>query len=239
MIKFGILKSQIENVLLESYNNNTFKQEIKNFKELVLNNKNINNLYYIYDDLNTNKGLNENVINDYIYECVTIYENSINHIKHSDIEKIKSWVKNVKTENLYENIDNLFSKDILTIENRINSKKIISETLKKQPQPTKEIINLPIISMVNVANKAIVNHIDSLQESDKKELLNLLSSDDTTLNNEFDSIKENVVLKLTEMKNNVEDESTKNRIDETLSKVISEKYDKLNYFKLKNLNQNL
>ena len=93
--------------------------------------------------------------------------------------------------------------------------------------------------MVNVANKAIVNHIDSLQESDKKELLNLLSSDDTTLNNEFDSIKENVVLKLTEMKNNVEDESTKNRIDETLTKVISEKYDKLNYFKLKNLNQNL
>jgi len=239
MIKFGILKSQIENVLLESYKNNTFKTEIKNFKDLVLNNKNINKLYYLYDDLNTTKGLNESVVNDYVNECVIIYENTINKIKTSDIDKIKSWVKNIKVENQYENIDNLFSKDILTIENRINSKKLISETLKRQPQKTKEVINLPIITMLNVANKAIVNHIDSLQESDKVELLNLLSSDDVKLSTDFETIKENVVSKLNEMKNNVEDESTKSKIDETLNKVISEKYDKLNYFKLKNLNQNL
>jgi hypothetical protein len=239
MIKFGILKSQIENVLLEAYKNNTFKTEIKNFKELVLKNKNINKLYYLYDDLNTNKGLNENVVNDYINECVIIYENTINKIKNSDISKIKSWVNNVKVKNQYENIDNLFSKDILTIENRINSKKLILETLKKHPQKNNEVINLPIITMVNVANKAIVNHIDSLQESDKTELLNLLSSDDVTLSNEFETIKENVVSKLNEMKSNIDDESTKNKIDETLNKVITEKYDKLNYFKLKNLNQNL
>ena len=38
MIKFGILKSKIEKVLLESYSNNTFKGELKNFKKLVLEN---------------------------------------------------------------------------------------------------------------------------------------------------------------------------------------------------------
>ena len=32
-MKFGILKSQIESVLSESYKNNTFKSEIKNFKK--------------------------------------------------------------------------------------------------------------------------------------------------------------------------------------------------------------
>jgi hypothetical protein len=41
------------------------------------------------------------------------------------------------------------------------------------------------------------------------------------------------------MKNNNKDKSTQIRIDETLDKVISEKYDKLTYFKLKSLNENL
>jgi hypothetical protein len=33
-MKFGILKSKIENVLLESYAKDTFKSEIKNFKQV-------------------------------------------------------------------------------------------------------------------------------------------------------------------------------------------------------------
>ena len=47
-MKFGIIKSKIENVLLESYKNNTFKDEVKNFKKLVLENKNVSKLYYLY-----------------------------------------------------------------------------------------------------------------------------------------------------------------------------------------------
>ena len=76
--------------------------------------------------------------------------------------------------------------------------------------------------MVNVANKTISNFIDSLTESDKKELTKLLSEDDVTLNQKFDDVKKSVVTKLTEMKNNNEDNSTQTRIDETISKVISE-----------------
>ena len=41
------------------------------------------------------------------------------------------------------------------------------------------------------------------------------------------------------MKNSESDKSTQSRIEETLNKVISEKYDKLSYFKLKNLNENI
>jgi hypothetical protein len=93
--------------------------------------------------------------------------------------------------------------------------------------------------MVNIANKTISNFIESLSESDKKELTKFLSEDDVTLNQKFDNVKESVVNKLTEMKNNNKDKSTQIRIDETLDKVISEKYDKLTYFKLKSLNENL
>jgi len=239
MIKFGILKSKVENVLLESYKNDTFKTEIQNFKKLVLENKNINKIFYLYDDLSSDKGLNESVINDYINECITIYENTINKIKQSDIDNIKKWVGNTKAENIYESIDNLFSTDILTIESRINSKKLISESLKKQPKKVQETVNVSLTSMVNIANKTINNYIENLEENDKKELTTLLSTSDEELKTSYETIKENVISKLTQMKLNESDSTTKETINETISKVSSEKYDKLTYFKLKSLNENL
>ena len=239
MIKFGILKSKVENVLLESYKNDTFKTEIQNFKKLVLENKNINKIFFLYDDLSSDKGLNESVINDYINECITIYENTINKIKQSDIDNLKKWVGNTKAENIYESIDNLFSTDILTIESRINSKKLISESLKKQPKKVQETVNVPLTSMVNIANKTISTYIQNLEESDRKELTDLLTTSDEELKTSYETIKENVISKLTQMKLNESDSTTKETINETISKVSSEKYDKLTYFKLKSLNENL
>ena len=109
MIKFGNIKSKIEEKLLESYSNNTFKTEMKNFKSFVLGNKNISKLFYLYDEMSSNKGINESLVNDYIYECITIYENTINKIEDNTILNLKKWVSNVNCENKYENIDNLFS----------------------------------------------------------------------------------------------------------------------------------
>jgi hypothetical protein len=239
MTNFGIIKSKIEDVLLESYKNDTFKEEFKKFKKLVLENKKIRKLFYLYDDLSSNKGLAESIVDDYVNECITIYENTVNKIQESDITPLKLWVKNSKVVNQYNNIDNLFSRDILTIESRITSKKLISETIKKLPIKKTDTVQIPLTSMVNIANKTISNFIESLSESDKKELTKFLSEDDVTLNQKFDNVKESVVNKLTEMKNNNKDKSTQIRIDETLDKVISEKYDKLTYFKLKSLNENL
>lgn len=238
-MNFGILKSKIENTLLESYKKGTFKDEMKNFKKLVLENKNVSKLFYLYDDLSTNKGLHSEVVNDYINECVVIYENTVNKLKGEDINKLNSWVGKTKVDNQYETIDNLFNTNILAIESRIQSKKLISETLKKKSVVVKESVQIPLSTMVSVANKTISNYIESLNESEKAELTRLLSENDEKLEKDFDVIKESVVGKLTEMKNSESDKSTQNRIEETLSKVIAEKYDKLAYFKLKNLNENI
>ena len=89
MTKFGILKSKIEKVLVESYSNNNFKEELKRFKINVLENKNVSKLFYLYDELNSKRGLNDFMASDYINECITIYENTVNKIKDKDIQKIK------------------------------------------------------------------------------------------------------------------------------------------------------
>lgn len=238
-MNFGILKSRIENTLLESYKRGTLKEELKNFKKYVLENKNISKIYYLYDDLSSNKGMDNNLVFDYINECITVYENTVNKINESDVNKIKNWVKNTIVENQYKNIDNLFSNNVLMIESRLESRRLISETLKKKPLTKSETPLIPISSMVNLANKTISNYIESLNESDKKELIKILSEDDSKYVSEFETIKESVVTKLTNLKNETIDKSTKSKIDETLSKVISEKYDKLSYFKLKGLNENI
>jgi hypothetical protein len=239
MKNFGLLKSKIESKLVESYTNETFKEELKVFKKLVIENKNISKIFYLYDELTSPKSLSEDYCRQYINESITMYENTVNKIKQSDIKKINEWVSNVKTNNKYETIDDLFSTDVLTIETKIKSRNIISENLRKLPKIDIESPNIPLSSMVSIANKTIKNYVDGLDESDKKELMDLLSEDDTTLNEKYNTLKEGVIEKLTEMKNTNNDSTIQTRIEETLSKVISEKYDKLTYFKLKNLKENL
>lgn len=240
MIKFGNIKSKIEEKLLESYSNNTFKTEMKNFKSLVLGNKNISKLFYLYDEMSSNKGLNESLVNDYIYECITIYENTINKIEDNTILNLKKWVSNVNCENKYENIDNLFSTDVLTIESRLKSKKIISENLIKSPENKKvETVNLPISTMVNIANKTFSNYVEGLNESDRKELINFLKTDESELEPQYESIKNEVKSKLISIVESTSDTETLERVNETITKVDSETFNKLNYFKLKNLNENL
>lgn len=240
MIKFGNIKSKIEEKLLESYSNNTFKSEMKNFKSLVLGNKNISKLFYLYDEMSSNKGLNESMVNDYIYECITIYENTVNKIEEKNINNLKKWVSGINCENKYENIDNLFSTDILTIESRIKSKKIISENLIKSPESKKtETVNLPISTMINIANKTFSSYVESLNESDKKELINFLKTDDSELEPQFESIKNEVKTKLNSLVESTTDTETLNKVNETITRVDSETFNKLSYFKLKNLNESL
>jgi hypothetical protein len=238
MIKFGILKSKIEKVLLESYSNDTFKDELKNFKKLVLENKNISKIFYLYDELSSKKGLNENTVNDYIHECITMYENTINKIKSSELNNLKTWVSDIKSKNLYETIDGLFSTDVLTIESKIKSKKLIKESLMVTKPISKKIIKLPLTTMVNVANKTISSYINELNESEKKDLMKFLSTDDSVLKENFETIKGEVIVKLKTLQEG-SDIGTLSRITETIEKVESEKYDKLSYFKLKNLKESL
>lgn len=242
MKSFGQLKSSVETLLTESFIKKSLNKELKNFKKLVLENKNITKLFFLYDELNSKKGLKKDIVDDYINECIKIYENTINKISPKELTKIQLWVESneINSENKFSQIDNLFSSNILTLESKIESRNVIKENLQKtEIKQSKEIINLPISTMVQMANKTIENHIEGLNESEKKELIQLLSQDDKTLNEEFNKLQESVISKLNTLKESTEDNSIKTKIEETLSKVSQEKYDKLNFFKLKNLSENL
>ena len=239
-MKFGLLKSKIEKCLLESYTNDTLKRDLFVFRELITKNKNLNKLYYLYDELSKNKGLNESVANEFINESITIYENTINKIPKSIFDELQMWVGHIKTSNSYENVDNLFSTNILKLESKLESKKIILETLKKTEEKEEIVLeNISVNDMVNVANKTVKNYLKTLSENEKRKLETILLESDEKLEIKYGVIKEYVIEKLNDLKLNESESDVLSKINETIKKVESEKYDKLNYFKLQQLNKSL
>jgi len=240
-MKFGILKSKIEKCLIESYNKNTFKDNIFIFNELVKKNKNISKLYFLYDELSSKKGLSESVANDFINESIIIYENTFNKISKKNLEEIKMWINNIKTKNNYEEIDNLFSNSVVMLENKLQSRKKIVESLKSVGVISEKgkIINVPLQDMVDVANKTVNEFLSNISESEKKELMTIIKEDENKLIVKFDFIKENTLKRLDSILISESDNEVKKTILETIEKVKNETFNKISYVKLKNLNESL
>jgi hypothetical protein len=242
MVNFGILKSKIENRLTESYGKDTLKKDLTQFKKLVLENKNISKLYYLYDELSSKKGLNESIVDDYINSCITIYENTVNKITPKSIVGLQKWVGSIQCENEYKNIDSLFSNNLTKLEEKIQNKKMIKESLlQKENEVVLEnlISNVSMKSLVNIANKTINNHISELNESEQNELKTLLSTPKETLVENYNKIKEDVITKLEKTKKSENDSETLGKIDEVIKKVTTESFNEVNYYKIKKLNESL
>ena len=238
-MKFGELKSKIETYLVESYKKNKLKDSLFVFEQLVLKNKNISKIFFLYDELSENKGLNESVANEFIHESITAYENLYNKVQPKSLKELKSWVGHVQCENKYEEIDNLFSSNILTLESKIKSKKVLVESLKKQKESQKDAIKVPLNTMVKIANRTVESYISSLNESEKKELVKILNTPKSVIQENYEKEKETVLEKLLENKGKENDSETIKTIDQVIEKLQTESFSEINYFKLKNLSEGL
>ena len=238
MTLFGLIKTKIEKKLSESYQNGTFKSEFSRFKKLVLENKKISKVLFLYNELIDNKNLSESNAKEFVTECINSYK-SIN-LKQSDLKLLESWLKNTTCKNKYSDIDIIFSNDVLKLVEKVESKNRIVEGLKQSPSETsKSPINLPIKSMVQIANKTFTKHIESLSEGEKKELMGVLTISENELKDSFNKLKEDTIQKLNLLKQNESDSEIKFKVEETISKIQNESVDRLNYFKLKKLNETI
>jgi hypothetical protein len=240
-MKFGLIKSKIEKNLSESYNNkDLFKVNMSVFNELVLGDKNIKKIFYLYDELSSNKGLNENYANEFLNQSQNLFENTVNKVNPKKIKELEMWVGHIKTTNEYQVIDDYFSSDILRLEHKIKGKNVILETIKKNKIEEKtDVITVPISKMVKIASKTIEDYVNNLSESDKKEVFKILNESENKLKIEFNIIKENVVDRLERMLNEETDTEVKPTIEQTIKKVKKESFDRINYIKLKNLSRTI
>jgi hypothetical protein len=230
---FGQIKSLVEQNLIESYKNEKeFKQSLKEFKHNVLNNKHMAKLYSLYDQLSTPQGLNESDAKDFLEEGINLIQQILPNIKLP-----KTLSENIV--NKYSDIDSLVYTNKLNLLERVNSKKNITNVLTSNNNTIKESINIPLKSMVTIANQALHKYIETLDESSKKEFIQLISEDTKTLEDKFETIRENTIKKLNSILEKEQEIELKTKLSETINKLKSEKFDQLNFLKLKNLEESI
>jgi len=231
-MKIGILKSKVEKFLVESMSNNTFKSEIKIFKSLVLEDKDIAKAFYIYDVLDRKRGMSKDDANSLIDECIRQFEKL--KLNSKKLSKINSWVgKTTISENSYKEIDNVLDTDNILFESILESKKSLVKKITSVDK-VKETTNLPLEKVYEVAENTTKNFLMELSEQELKTLNKYLTLSEGEIKNKYSVISEMTIEKLEEIKEN-SDSDTKLKIDETIERIKNDSPNQLNLVRLKKL----
>ena len=242
MNTFGTIKTKIEKASIGLYGKPEFKTYMSQLKTMVLENKDLSELYYIYDDLSKKKGLSNDIATDYINESIEYSQILIENNERS-LKNVDEWISSIvkKSVNNYKDIDvTIYNKSIKNLETVLESKKrIINTIISEDKVKIKESINLPLKTMLRVANDRLNKELSNISESEKKELIELSSLSDKDIILEINTLKENVISNLKTSLNESKEKDLKDTIENTIKKISESKYDKYNLYQLRKLNQGL
>ena len=213
---FGLIKSVIENSLIESYKDEkSFKKSLMEFKQNILNNKDLSKVYSLYDELSNPKGLNEQDAKEFVNEGIQMIQSLLQHIK------LPKLMTETKIQNRYQDIDDLvYLNKKIDLTERVNLKKKLYKTLSESEIKNQKPINIPLSTMVRVANQTVQNYIESLESR-------------------FNSLKEKTLQKLSPVLENETDVETKQKIQETIDKIQNDKFNQINFLRLKKLEESI
>jgi len=243
MNTFGVIKTKIENTAVEVSKKPEFKRFIFEFNTFVLKNKDLSELYYIYDDLSSNKGIPLDIANDYINESIE-YSQILIESQTKNLNYLNTWIDSWDNTivNNYTDIDTvIYNKGIKNLENILESKKNIKNIITKEEikKPIKESINIPISSMVKIANENLKKELGTINENDKKELDEILSLNGDELKENFENVKKLVLDNLKVSINESTDKELETTINKTIKKIMESKCSHYDYYKLKKLSLGL
>jgi len=233
-MRFGVIKSIIENRFVKFFGTKNQKKDFKLFESVILKDKAFKRLFFIYDTLKENKKLDK-IEAEYLIEDLSKEAKSLT-ISENTKKIIDKWKLTVLIENNYTVIDDLIFGDNLRPEKKSIAKKQIVESLMKEKLIENKKPNVPLKSFVKLANKNAVNLIESLPESDKKQVMEVLEKSNSK--ELFEELKKETLNKISTLSEN-SDSEVKQTLNETKSKIENTKYTKKEYLKLYELNKNL
>jgi hypothetical protein len=233
-MRFGVIKTLVENKLVKSFVDNKLDKDMKFFKNELLENKSFKRLYFIYDTLKENKSLDKETA-EYLVDDLSREVKSIK-LTENFVNKITKWTKGIVKENNYTMIDDLVYGDDLKPEKKSIAKKNVIESLVKQPVVKESKKVVPISTMLKIANNNIEKTLSELNESDRQEVISTLKKKPTK--EEFESIKESTIQKLEKLISE-SDEEMKQTLVETKNKIQTTEFNKKEFIKLEQLNNGL
>jgi hypothetical protein len=232
---FGLIKSIIEDSLLESYKDEkSFKKALNEFKHNVLNNKDISKIYSLYDDLSNPQGLNQEDAKEFVSEGISLIQKLLPSVK---LPKI---VGESKVKNKYTIIDELvYTNNKINLSERLQFKKQLVKNLQESANKNVSNVNIPISSMVKIANQTLNSYIENLDEGSKKEFFEIIKEDSKELEVKFNSLKETALEKLVPLMESENDSEIKSKLKDTINKIQEDSFNQINFLRLKKLQDSI
>ncbi len=244
MNKFGTVKTKILNKLTESYKKDD-KSEMKDILKTIKENKEFKEMYLFYEEIE-NKYIEDKETAKLFVDGV---ETMINQQKNGLLEFCESLDKKlgdveITTNSLYESLDQLMDKDTLSnIEKKVIAKKKLVEhlTTNKEIMETKKITIVPNESLLNavLTNNFNVLYSNTLSESQKEELKNILSISHEDLITKTSELQESILNKVDSLLTESNDLELKNKLDSVKKEVNEMSPSRYNYFRLSELKNGL
>lgn len=238
MKSFGEIKTSVERSLVKNYGTKTFNSLMKEFKKNILDDKQISEMYFLYDALSKPSSLDKEYVVEYVNESTNVLKDLIQ--KNTEkLEKLSIWVEQMIqiNDNEYTNIDTIiYNKSVKDLDKVIESKNTIKNILiSEKKELVKESVNIPLSSMMKIASNVFNEKYENISEQEKKELKNLFSLTKEETKQQIIELTEEVVGKLQHKINEEEDSEVKVMIETTITKVRESKQDLVSLYKLKQL----
>jgi hypothetical protein len=238
---FGNIKSAIETKLIKEYNTTNFAKSMKFFKKTVLENKELSQMFFLYDELSKPKGMDMELATDYLNESVDLLKRLIEK-NSTKIQELVEWIDGIEVENNYSDVDTLvYLKSAVNLEKVVESKKNIRRILTSTNRQEKitENVNIPLSSMMKIVTNTFNKEYSTISEEEKNELKELLSYSKKDIQNKFVELKEDVTNKLNNKLEESEDLEIKEKISQTISKINESQPELITLYKLKQLSEGL
>ena len=247
MKKFGVIKTKLLNKLTESYANEN-KTEIKNILTTIKENKDFKEMYLFYEEIENKYIEDKETAKLYVEGLSTYFGEPIGNWKTLNMfcESLSNVLNDVEIQpnELYESLDLLSEKKSLSnIEKKVIAKqKLVNHlTTKKNITESKDstlVSNETLLNAV-LANNFNVLYTNTLSESQKEELKNILNLPYEDLLSKTSELQESILEKVNALisESNEKDLSTKlNAVKDEVTQIYPSRY---NYYRLNELKNGL
>lgn len=241
MENFGILKEQIIGKLAKLYEQKDYKK-IKKILNLIKEDKNFKDLYLFYDNVE-NIFVNDDLMEEYLNEVIKNLQ-KMKPLINETTNKIKKEVDDIEPayNELYKNLDILSEElNINNTDKFIYAKNQLKNYLlkpKEVKKPKSYTVNEGLLYSI-LTNNFNLSYNNALTESEKKELRTILSIDNEDIKNNISELKEDVLNIVDNLITEDETKSFNEKLNNVKIEVEKMTPSRVNYFRLKNLKQNL
>jgi hypothetical protein len=247
MNKFGFIKTKLLNKLTESYAKEN-KAEIKNILTTIKENKDFKEMYLFYEEIESKTISDKETAKLYVEGLSTYFSQPMGNWNNLNIfcESLNKKLGNeeVITNELYGSLDILSEKDSLSnIEKKVIAKKKLVEhlTTKKEITESKETTLVPNETLLNavLANNFNALYSNTLSESQKEELKNILSISYDDLITKSNELAESVIKQVSTLLSESNDTNLSTKLNAVKDEVSQMSPSRYNYYRLNELKNGL